>query len=157
MAKRAPKSALKRLEAEILKECMATLETLGFERWDSKHADARINTILSEKARGIFWRVSLGPIMRGGGHNGRAVPAPNEMAGFPDIAALSKRSGRLLTFEAKSSNGVMSIKQKVWKERLQAAGARWALVRSAEDLRAALTDWGELAVALPPFSTEKTG
>lgn len=127
------------LEAPVLAACRAELARLGYVEMPDAPAAP------SPAATGLFWRVPLGPIMRGGAGGARSHPSPNPMAGFPDIAVISKNGfGSLLTFEVKSATGDLSPKQRAWKERLQAAGVRWALVRSVADLRAALIEWGEI-------------
>lgn len=136
-----PKAPVDRtLEAVILADVLNELDRIGYHRVDARHFDVPLVLPLPPRCRGLYFRVPLGPMMHGGSR-----PAPNPMAGFPDIGMISlKRSGSLLTFEIKSSTGSLSIKQKVWSRLLQAVGVRWALIRSVDDLRAALLAWNEI-------------
>lgn len=75
----------------------------------------------------------------------RAVALAKSMGmlvGWPDLVTVYE--GRLLCWEVKAEGGYPSDAQKATGAALQAAGARWAVVRSIDDVRECLTQWGVL-------------
>lgn len=65
-------------------------------------------------------------------------------AGVPDLVLLFP-GGSCAYVELKAAKGVLSDKQERWRDWLQDAGFRWALVRSVDEMRATLTGWGVAA------------
>jgi hypothetical protein len=62
--------------------------------------------------------------------------------GWPDIEIVW--NGAAYFFEVKTGSGRLSEAQRETHERLRAAGANVATIRSVEDARAALQEWGIL-------------
>ena len=62
------------------------------------------------------------------------------VAGVPDLVLVHE--GRALFFEVKAPDGRLRPAQKLFLERAHAAGAKAAVVRSIDDVRAALQAWG---------------
>ena len=62
------------------------------------------------------------------------------VAGVPDLVLT--HGGKAFFFEVKSPTGRLRPAQKLFLERAQASGARCAVVRSIDDVRAALDAWG---------------
>jgi len=65
-------------------------------------------------------------------------------AGWPDIQLLYQRAGELafLALEVKSPTGRQQENQKVIEARLEAVGAFYTIVRSIDDVRDALMEYG---------------
>lgn len=62
-------------------------------------------------------------------------------AGVADLTVLMP-DGQLFFLECKSATGKVSPEQKAFAAAVEDRGARWACVRSIDDLRAALAGWG---------------
>ena len=62
------------------------------------------------------------------------------VAGVPDRVLVHE--GRALFFEVKAPKGVVSANQKAFIKQAHAVGAKTAVVRSIDDVRAALKAWG---------------
>jgi hypothetical protein len=62
------------------------------------------------------------------------------VAGVPDLVLT--HAGRAFFFEVKSPTGRLRPAQKLFLERATASGAKCAVVRSIDDVRAALQAWG---------------
>ena len=60
--------------------------------------------------------------------------------GWPDIQFV--HVGRFYTMEAKSETGRLSKEQKECRDAIEAAGGFYAVVRSVDDAKAALIEWG---------------
>ncbi|MBO9457016.1 VRR-NUC domain-containing protein [Paracoccus sp. R12_1] len=60
--------------------------------------------------------------------------------GFADLIILT--GGRVLFLEVKSQSGRLSPAQRDFRDRVQAQGFGWALIRSVEDALGALADHG---------------
>lgn len=91
--------------------------------------------------RAQWWRVSLGPVVRGGGREPLRF-TKNAMMGFPDLCIVSvRRPGHLYTIELKSPVGRLSPAQVQWQDKLQACGVRHAVIRSLAELIDTLTKW----------------
>lgn len=63
------------------------------------------------------------------------------LVGFPDIIVITAGSPAI-GFEVKAPGGYPSDAQKAVGAALQAAGAHWAVVRSTDDVRECLREWG---------------
>ena len=73
----------------------------------------------------------------------RAVALAKSMGmlvGWPDIVVLWR--GRFMAFEVKAEGGKASAAQEAVGALIQTHGGRWAVVRSIEDVREYLADWG---------------
>lgn len=62
--------------------------------------------------------------------------------GWPDYVAAVSPTGRLLALELKAESGRQSPEQRAVQAALEAAGARYAIIRSLDDLRAVLAELG---------------
>jgi hypothetical protein len=62
------------------------------------------------------------------------------LVGFPDLLMLHQ--GRLYTFEVKAEGGRTSEAQKVVGEAIAASGGFWAVVRSIDDVKEKMEQWG---------------
>jgi hypothetical protein len=60
--------------------------------------------------------------------------------GFPDLLVIWR--GRCMGFEVKAEGGTTSPAQKAMGALMQANGAHWAVVRSIDDVREYLAQWG---------------
>lgn len=58
-------------------------------------------------------------------------------AGIPDLVVLLP-GGRSIYAELKADKGRLSPRQALWRDRLQELGFAWCLVKSVEDMQAAL-------------------
>ena len=58
--------------------------------------------------------------------------------GIPDIICIEKGTGRYCGVEVKTATGKMSEHQLKWKQRIEAAGGRYILARSVDDVVNAL-------------------
>jgi hypothetical protein len=65
-----------------------------------------------------------------------------QLAGFPDIQVLAGHHIPAMFFEVKSSTGSVSREQAAMIKRLSDLGYRCAVVRSIDDVRARLCEWG---------------
>ena len=74
--------------------------------------------------------------------DGARKKALGQVAGFPDIIVLHWSKVGPLFFEVKSKKGKVSDAQKEMHEKLTALGYKVAVVRSVDDVEAALTEWG---------------
>lgn len=68
--------------------------------------------------------------------------ANGALAGFPDLLVLPYASVGVLFFEVKAEGGYASKTQKEMHERLHNLGYRVAIVRSVQDVRESLAEWG---------------
>ncbi len=73
-----------------------------------------------------------------GGRAGNAVPGLTP--GIPDLSIVI-RNGRIFYFEVKAKDGKLSEAQQRMMDRLETMGVPAMVVRSIEDVRAALADW----------------
>ncbi len=80
----------------------------------------------------VFWRNYVGPVIR---HDG--VMTKNPMAGLPDIIGILSQ-GRMLAIEIKSSRGKLSDRQKIWRDKIERAGAIYVLAYELQDVINAL-------------------
>ena len=70
------------------------------------------------------------------------------MPGFPDLMILFQ--GQFWAMEVKAEGGKVSMAQKAAGIRIEAAGGRWAVVRSVEDAEKCLSKWmDEMDVDIP--------
>ena len=74
--------------------------------------------------------------------DGARKKALGQVAGFPDIIVLHWSKVGPLFFEVKAKKGRVTTAQKEMHERLTALGYKVAVVRSIDDVKAALTEWG---------------
>lgn len=80
---------------------------------------------------------------RAGYLDGAMAKAAGQVAGFPDIVTLiHAKLGGPVFFEVKSATGRVSTAQAVLHEKLEHLGYRVAVVRSIDEVRAALAGWG---------------
>ena len=80
---------------------------------------------------------------RAGYLDGAMAKAAGQVSGYPDIEVLlHAKNGGPVFFEVKSRTGRLSNSQAVMHDRLDALGYRVAVVRSIDDVRAALASWG---------------
>jgi hypothetical protein len=87
--------------------------------------------------RGVpHWRANAGGGLRG------KRPIKGNPEGTPDVLAVLPPAGRLCGIECKSARGRERPGQRAWRERAQAAGALCLVVRSLEELIAALAAEG---------------
>ena len=73
----------------------------------------------------------------------RAVAKAKHMGmlpGWPDLEVLHR--GRFLAFEVKAEGGRLSPAQSDVRAAMEAQGVPYAVVRSIDDVREALVDWG---------------
>lgn len=73
----------------------------------------------------------------------RAVALSKSMGmcvGFPDLLVIWR--GRVMGFEVKAEGGTTSETQRAVGAAFGDNGARWAVVRSIDDVRDCLADWG---------------
>lgn len=95
------------------------------------------------------WRMPVGPVIhrrksKSGFINEHWKKSP--LKGFPDIAGVlrKKHPGVLFVWELKSDTGELSPEQVQWLTDLQAAGVKCAVIRSVDDMIAAMVRWGEI-------------
>lgn len=89
------------------------------------------------EALGIcHWRCNLGGVRARGASGGGW--AKNPMKGFPDIAALIE--GKLVGIEVKRPGGTMSPEQRMWRDKLNNAGARYIIATSVADVRMVIVE-----------------
>lgn len=92
--------------------------------------------------RGIpAWRANAGAGLRPG-RGGRMRPIRSNAEGTPDLLAVLPPHGRLLGIECKSPAGRQRPAQAAFQKSVEAAGAIYRIVRSLDDLIAALTQEG---------------
>jgi len=60
--------------------------------------------------------------------------------GWPDLEVLYR--GLFMTFEVKAEGGAMSKSQRAMRDAFAAQGVHYAVVRSVDDVKEALDDWG---------------
>lgn len=63
------------------------------------------------------------------------------MPGWPDLVVLTPSDG-VIFFEVKAPGGSLSPDQRAMRETIERLGYPYAVVRSVEDVRAALAGWG---------------
>ena len=64
------------------------------------------------------------------------------LAGFPDVIVLPPSHMPVMLFEVKSEGGRLRAEQKAMNAALRKLGYLIAVVRSVDDVREALADWG---------------
>lgn len=74
--------------------------------------------------------------------DGKRKKAMGQVAGFPDIVVFPWSHLPVMFFEVKAPGGYASEAQKAIHEQLRVLGYRVALVRSIDDVSAALAEWG---------------
>lgn len=74
--------------------------------------------------------------------DGKRKKAMGQVAGFPDIVVFPWSHLPVMFFEVKAHGGYASEAQKAIHERLRVLGYRVALVRSIDDVAAAMAEWG---------------
>lgn len=62
------------------------------------------------------------------------------LVGFPDLLCL--HDGLFMAFEVKAEGNGATQAQKLVGQAIKEAGGQWAIVRSVDDVRECLTDWG---------------
>lgn len=116
-------------EGALLKAATTWLVANGYRDLAAKDAGGYL------AGPGTFWRVPLGPIMRGGGAGRPPHPAPNPLRGFPDLqGTLHAAPGAMWTIELKSPDGYLRGEQRIWLARLSRAGIRCAVIRTIQGL-----------------------
>lgn len=81
----------------------------------------------------LWWRMPLGPVIRGGGKNGVRF-SKNPLKGFPDIAGiLDHKTGQLFACELKRFGAKPTPEQEAWQARLIEHGARCFIAHSLDE------------------------
>ena len=75
-----------------------------------------------------------------GFRDGARNKAMGMLTGFPDLFIYTRGVGHFM--EVKGPKGTLSDRQKEVRSMLQGQGAPYAVVRSVDDARAALSEWG---------------
>ncbi|KFI27752.1 nuclease [Haematobacter massiliensis] len=60
--------------------------------------------------------------------------------GFPDLVVFAPED--VMFFEVKAEGGTLTGHQKTFRDHAEGMGYRFAVVRSADDAKAALSEWG---------------
>lgn len=72
-----------------------------------------------------------------------ALKRAGVLPGFPDLICFDRRARRVCFLEVKAAKGRLSPAQKAFAEQYASAwGWPYAVVRSVEDVTAALSEWG---------------
>jgi hypothetical protein len=81
----------------------------------------------------LWWRMPIGPVIRGGGKNGVRF-SKNPLKVFPDLAGiLDNKTGRFFACELKRDGCKESPEQRAWIDALNSHGAKCFISRSLDE------------------------
>jgi hypothetical protein len=88
----------------------------------------------------IFWRQNNTGVWDARKGCYRKPKGPGSRLGVPDIMVIMPPNGLLVAIECKAPKGTQSDPQKGFQRALEKVGGRYFVVRSVDDVRAALSD-----------------
>ena len=114
--------AYRSLELPIHRAILSYLR-LAFPKGITHHSPQNIGVDGAKVARAVALSKSMGMV-----------------SGWPDLITIA--DGRVMAWEVKAEGGTVSDAQKAVGAALQANGVHWAVVRSIDDVRDYLREWG---------------
>jgi hypothetical protein len=97
-------------------------------------------SLLENQGKLVYWRQNNGATYDPKRKAFRSTSGTGYKYGVPDIAVIA-RTGVFIGLEVKAPKGVQSDNQKALQKLLEGVGARYAVVRSVDDVVAVLSVW----------------
>jgi hypothetical protein len=96
--------------------------------------EQELQTLVIDAANAAGYRVhhALVPYRKDARGRVRAIVEPGTHPGVPDLLLVHAERREVLHVELKTEKGVLSPRQREWRDALQAAGARWYCWRPSD-------------------------